>query len=133
MGGKTLVLPPASGAVRLAHRGRAPRRVVRGAEEVTGAGALMLHRSLRVVVESVRVEALVVSGMEDGSGMTGIETGSGIGIGVRRHPDESRRLRERRGVTEIAGRRGRDGHRRCLARVHHHVGGGNFRVFRESI
>jgi hypothetical protein len=66
--------------------------------------------------------------MEGGSGTTGTERGTGIGIGVHRHPEESRRLRERRGVTEIVGRRGTDGHHRCLVRVRHLVDGGKFCV-----
>ena len=125
MGGKALVLA-ASDVLRLAHRGRAVRRLVRGAEGATGAGGQTLLHSLRVAVESVGVEeALAASGKEDGSGTTGTETGKGIGIGVHRYPEESRRLHVRRGVTEIARRRG-DGHHPGLVRVHHHVAGGNF-------
>jgi len=113
-----------SGVVRLARRDPA-RRLVLAAEGVTGVGDLTLRRSLRVAVESGDLEvALAASGsaMGDGSG----KTGRGRGIGVHRRQEESRRLRERREVTEIVRRRGTDGRYLCLVRVHHRVDGGNF-------
>lgn len=45
----------ASAVVRLARRGRAARRLLRDVEGATGVEALMHHRSLREVVESVVV------------------------------------------------------------------------------
>ena len=125
MGGKLLVLV-ASGVARLVRRGQAPPPV-RGAEGATGVGDLTLHHSLRVAVESVELEEeLAARGREDGSGTKGIERGKGIG--VHRYPEESRRLREHRVVTENAGPRGIDGHCLCLVRVHHPVVVDNFTV-----
>ena len=118
----------ASGVARLARRGQAPPPV-RGAEGATGVGDLTLHHSLRVAVESVELEEeLAARGREDGSGTKGIERGKGIG--VLRYPEESRRLREHRVVTENAGLRGTGGHCHCLVRVHHRVAVDNFSAFK---
>ena len=123
MVGKSQVLA-ALGVARLARLAQA-RPLVRGAEGATGVEDRTLHRSLLVVVVSVGLEeALAVSEMEDGSGMTGTERG--IGIGVPRHPEEIHRLREHLGVTESVVHRGTDGHCHCLVRVHHHVVVGNW-------
>ena len=126
MDGKSLVLA-ASGVARLARRAQV-RPLVRGAEGATGVEDRTLHRSLLVAVVSVGLEeALAVSGMEDGSGRTGTERGRGID--VHRHPEEIRRLREHRGVTESVVRRGTDGHCHCLVRVHRHVVVGSLIVY----
>lgn len=104
--------------------GRVARQLARAAEGDIGVAGRMHRLSLRVVVESVEVNLVLVAVTASGSGIA-MEDGLGMGIGVRRFLGETRRLHEHRGVTGI-GHRGTDGHRRGLGlvRVRQRRGGG---------